>query len=135
MPWRDDVPPAGRVWLLWYDKMLERRVRGRLAEFELATRAAGKGWRQFDLAPIFGAWVAAHPWFERLAKRPAQIERVLPDFEAHLAERLRAELAACGPEDLLTVTGVAALFGLTRASTLIAQVAGGHQVVDRLVLK
>lgn len=123
IPWRDDVPAAGRVWLLWYDKSLERRVRGRLSEFELATRSAGKGWRQFDIAPVFGAWISEHPWFERLAKRPGQIERVIPDFEAHLSGLLRAELTACAPSDLLAVTGIAALFGITRASSLIAQVA------------
>ena len=123
VPWRDDVPAAGRVWILWYDKSLERRVRGRLAEFELVATAAGKGWRHFDVAPLFGEWMAQHPWLERLAKRPSQIERVIPDFEAHLVALLRAELAACAGNDLLAVTGIASLFGLTRASTLIAQVA------------
>ena len=42
VPWRLDEPPAGRVWMLWYDKAHERRVRGRLREFQLAAEQAGK---------------------------------------------------------------------------------------------
>ena len=123
VPWRDDVPAAGRVWLLHYDKAHERRVRGRLGEFRIATEQAGHGWRQFDLAPTFGAWIADEPDFEALAKHPSQVGQVIEDFEEDLAERLRSELRACGPNDLLTVTGVASLFGLTHASKLIAKVA------------
>jgi hypothetical protein len=123
VPWRDDVPAAGRVWLLWYDKSLERRVRGRIEEFRLATEATGRGWHQYDVAPVFAEWIAAQPWFERIAKRPSQLERVIPDFESELATRLRGELRGCGASDLMTVTGVASLFGLTRASSMIAKVA------------
>lgn len=123
VPWREDVPAPARVWLLHYDKSLERRVRGRLEEFRLATLAEGKGWRQIDLAPLFGAWIAEQPFFERLSKRPSQLESVLPDFEAHVVGRLKAELKICEKGDILTVTGVASLFGLLRASVLIAQTA------------
>jgi hypothetical protein len=109
--------------MLWYDKALERRVRGRLAEFRLAAEQAGKGWHEFDLAAEFGAWVASQTWFERAAKRPATLGTVLPDFEAHLIRQLRERLNQCGPNDILALTGVASLFGLIRASTLIAKVA------------
>src|SRR5260370_32779027 len=33
VPWRNDEPPAGRVWILWYDKVHERPVRRRPREF------------------------------------------------------------------------------------------------------
>jgi hypothetical protein len=122
VPWRDDEPPAGRVWILWYDKANERRVRGRLREFQLAAEQAGKGWREFDIAPRFGAWVAQQAWFERLAKRPGSLSTVLPQFEDHLAETIKGELTACGHNDILALTGVASLFGLTRASALIDKI-------------
>jgi len=54
VPWRGDEPSAGRVWILWYDKTNERRVRGRLREFQFTAEQAGKGWREFDIAPRFG---------------------------------------------------------------------------------
>ena len=122
VPWRDDEPPAGRVWILWYDKANERRIRGRLREFQLAAEQAGKGWREFDIAPRFGAWVAQQPWFERLAKRPGSLSTVLPQFEDHLAETVKRELSACGRSDILVLTGIASLFGLTRASSLIDKI-------------
>jgi hypothetical protein len=122
VPWRDDEPPAGRVWILWYDKANERRVRGRLREFQLAAEQAGKGWREIDISPRFGAWVAQQPWFERLAKRPGSLSTVLPQFEDHLAETVRSELSACGRDDILASTGIASLFGLTRASSLIGKI-------------
>lgn len=122
VPWRDDEAPAGRVWLLWYDKANERRVRGRLREFQLAAEQAGKGWREFDIAPCFGAWVAQQPWFERLAKRPGSLSTVLPQFEEHLARTIKGELGACGHDDVFALTGIASLFGLTRASALIDKI-------------
>ena len=123
VPWRSDEATAGRVWMLWYDKALERRVRGRLAEFRLATEQAGKGWHEFDLAPAFGRWVAGQTWFERAAKRPATLGMVLPDFEAQLTRQLRDRLGQCGPDDIFVLTGAASLFGLVRASTLIGKAA------------
>lgn len=123
VPWRPDEAAAGRVWMLWYDKTLERRVRGRLAEFRLATEQAGKGWHEFDLAPQFGTWIARQTWFERAAKRPTTLGTVLPDFEAHLIDQLHSRLRRCGSNDILALTGAASLFGLMRASTLIAKVA------------
>jgi hypothetical protein len=75
--------------MLWYDKGLERRVRGQLAEFRLVAEESGKGWDEFDLAPEFGKWVARQTWFERAAKRPSTLGTVLPDFEAHLIGQLR----------------------------------------------
>ena len=122
VPWRVDETPAGRVWILWYDKSQERRVRGRLQEFRLAAEQAGKGWREFDIAPLFGAWVAQQPWFERLAKHPAALPTVIPEFEDHLAETIRGELSACGANDILVLSGIASLFGLTRASSLIDKI-------------
>jgi hypothetical protein len=122
VPWRADEPSAGRVWMLWYDKTYERRVRGRLGEFRLATEQSGKGWREFDLAPCFAQWLVQQPWFERLAKRPGTLSTVIPQFEDHLVRSVKAELEKCGDKDLLTLTGVASLFGLIRASALIDDV-------------
>jgi hypothetical protein len=109
--------------MLWYDKANERRVRGRLGEFREVAERSGKGWREFDLAPCFGTWVAHQKWFDRAAKRPSTLTMVIPHFEDDLVRQVREALAACGPNDLLALTSVASLFGLTRASKLIAGVA------------
>lgn len=123
VPWRLDEQPAGRVWMLWYGKEHERRVRGRLGEFRLAAEQAGRGWIELDLAPMFGEWVAAQPWFDGLARRPNTLNTVIGQFEAAVADRVRTSLAACTQNDILALTGVASLFGLIRAQTLMASVA------------
>lgn len=108
--------------MLWYGKEHERRVRGRLGEFQVAAQDARKGWHELDLAPLFGEWVAAQTWFERAAKRPATLSTVIGQFEAFVAQRVKDSLAQCGPNDILALTGVASLFGLTRAQKLISDV-------------
>ncbi len=123
VPWREDEAPDGRVWMLWYAKEHERRIRGRLGEFRLAAAHAGKGWHELDLAPAFGEWVAQQRWFERAAKLPGTLSTVIGQFETANAQRVRDALDATGPNDILALTGVASLFGLTRAQDLIAKVA------------
>jgi len=109
--------------MLWYAKEHERRVTGRLGEFRLAAQKHGRGWRELDLAPSFGEWVANQPWFERAARRPATLPTVIGQFEDWLANRVRATLQDCGEDDILALTGVASLFGLTRAQKLVGAVA------------
>lgn len=123
LPWQNDVPPAGRVWIVWYDKSMQRRFKARLTELEHATMAAGHGWRQVDLAPTFGRWIVAHELFEPLLTQPAEIRGLLPEYEEHLATTIRKELASCSANDVLALVGCAALFGLARISRLLDHVA------------
>ncbi len=99
VPWRPDEPAAGRVWILWYDKSHERRVRGRLSEFRELAERNKNGWSEFDLAPEFGRWIAHQRWFERAARRPNTLSTVLPQFEDELVTHVRTAMATCGPTD------------------------------------
>jgi hypothetical protein len=130
--WQPDVAPEGRVWILWYDKALDRRVRGRLVEFQQATEGSGHGWRLLDLVNAFERWIVEHDFFDALLEAPAELTGMLPDFRQAVAERVRSELASCGPNDLLAISGCAALFGLLRTSDLIADAA--PQIQGRLLL-
>ena len=132
VPWRPDEQAAGRIWMLWYSKELERRVRGHLGEFKHATEQARRGWRSLDLAPLFPEWVAGQAWFERAARRPGLLGTVIGQFEAHATQAVRAALTPCGPNDVLALTGVASLFGLIRAQTLMAALA--PEVPGRLLV-
>jgi hypothetical protein len=132
LAWQADAPPEARVWILWYDKSLDRRVRGRLHELEQATRAAGRGWRHLGLAPLFPAWVSRHEFFPRLTRRPDQLRGMLPELRAAVGARVRDELAACGPGDLLALSGCGSMFGVLRASELIEDAA--PHVRGRLLL-
>jgi hypothetical protein len=81
LPWQSDLPPAGRVWIVWYDKSMQRRFKARLGEFEHATILAGHGWRQLDLAPSFGQWIVAHELFAPLLMQPRELRGLLPEYE------------------------------------------------------
>ncbi len=123
LPWRDDLAPEYRVWILHYEPALERRLRGRMAEFEAIARRHGKGWYALDLANLVGPWFASHPLFEGLVEQPDELPGLLPEFAAHVRETVREKLAAIGPGDILALSGGGALFGLMRISLLIEVVA------------
>lgn len=132
LPWQQDVPPAGRVWIVWYEKSLERRVRGQLHEFQHMTRASGHGWVHLDLAGLFPVWLAGHEFFQALLDQPEEIRGLLPEFESNLADTVREALRSCQSNDVLALTGCGSLFGLARVSTLIAHVA--PSIPGRLLL-
>src|SRR6185295_15810931 len=105
LPWAADAAPAARVWIVWYDKTLQRRFTGRLGEFEHATIKAGHGWRQISIAPWLGRWIARHEFFETLITMPRELRGLLPDIENDLVRTLRQELATCTANDVLAVYG------------------------------
>lgn len=122
LPWQSDVPPAGRIWIVWYDKSMQRRFTARLSEFEHATIKANHGWRQTNLDGLFGNWIANHEFFEGLMQQPRELKGLLPEFEDHVVEHLISELATCNSDDVLAVDGAGSLFGLVRISRLMERV-------------
>lgn len=123
LPWLDDAPPAGRVWLLWFDKSLQRKFTGRIGEFEHATLKAGRGWRRVNLSHWFGRWIAKHEFFEALVDHPREIRGLLVDAEQALIADVRSQLLACTSTDVLALDGCGSLFGIVRVSTLIGKIA------------
>lgn len=118
LPWANDTPPAGRIWVVWYEKALQRRFTGRLSEFEHATQKAGHGWRHLDLAPWFGRWIAEHEFFDGLIQQPKELRGLLPDIEDSLIAQVRENLATCSSNDVLAVDGCGALFGVARVAVV-----------------
>jgi hypothetical protein len=116
---------AGTIGLpiTWYDKSMQRRFKARLSEFEHATIAAGHGWRQLDLAPSFGRWIATHELFQPLLRQPTEMRGLRPEFEDQLARLVEEQLNACASTEVLAVDGCGALFGIARISTLVSRVA------------
>lgn len=123
LPWLADVPPAGRVWLLWFDKSMQRKITGRIGEFEHATAKAGRGWRYLNLSDWFGRWISGHELFEALLEHPKELRGLLPEAEAALTGVIRSELGQSAPSDVLALDGCGSLFGVARVSALIGKVA------------
>jgi len=132
LPWAKDTPPDYRVWIMHYDRVLERHVLGRLHEFEHVTRKAGHGWSSLDLAALVPAWFASHELFDALVQQPDELSGLLPDFEKQVTSAVRARLAAQGEQDILTLAGAGAMFGLLRVSALAEKVA--PDIKGRLLL-
>ena len=89
LPWADDTPPAGRVWMVWYDKSLQRRFTGRLAEFEDVTLKAGHGWKHVFLFPSgLALRIAQHEFFDALIEQPDELRGLLPEIEDNLVDEV-----------------------------------------------
>jgi len=132
LPWSQDMARDYRVWIMCYDKTLERRVQGRLHDFEAVARGYGHGWATLNLAALVAPWFAAHELFDGLADEPDELPGLLPDFEAHVADVVRAQLKALSSNDILALSGAGALFGLMRVSKLVDLVAS--DISGRLLL-
>lgn len=116
-PWRDGLSGSERVWFLVYSPSNERRLRRRLDEFAIATRDAGLGWKHLDMTDWFAQWLASQRHAEGFYKRPDG----LPEkrFVESVAERLRAGLQSATERDVVAVTGVGGLFGLTPLNAVL----------------
>ena len=123
LPWAADTPPAGRVWIVWYEKSLQRRFTGRLGEFEHATLKARHGWKQLSLSKWFGTWIEQHEFFDALVEQPAELRGLVPEIERSLVGELTHTLGSCTTNDVLAVDGCGALFGIIRVSTIVSRVA------------
>lgn len=123
LPWRSELSPAERVWILWYDKALERRVTAQVGVFDNATQAAGHGWHQFSLAHLYGKWIGSHRLLKALLRRPSEMNSVLPEFETQAISAAKEAASALGPNDVFAMTGGGALFGVASVSRLIEGVA------------
>lgn len=132
MPWRSDVPPSARVWMLWYDRTLEPRVAGQWPVFEQETRRAGHGWTGLDAGAMFGNWLASHELREAVLEQPDELRALLPEFEDHVVAKVTTALDASGTDDLVAVRRCGALFGLASLSKVVSRVEAS--VEGRLLL-
>jgi hypothetical protein len=116
-PWRDGLSGSERVWFLVYSPANERRLRHRLEEFALATRDAGHGWTHLDITDAFPRWIASHRHAERTFQNPAGLTE--QQFVDVTSARIRELLHTAGDRDVVAISGVGSLFGLTPLSAVL----------------
>ena len=122
-PWPRNASGAQRVTLVVYDKELERALRGRIGEFEQATRRAGHGWTLVDCTKWFAEWLARDEYREAWFEAPDLLGMKLEgEFREVAAGRLRGRLEAAGGGDVAALLGVASLYGFLRVSDLVRAV-------------
>ncbi|MBI4584109.1 MAG: DUF1788 domain-containing protein [Planctomycetes bacterium] len=134
-PWLINLAGAQKTIFVVYDKTDERRLRARRQLFELATRRAGHGWREFDFTSVFPEWMAKEEYREAYFEAPEDLELKLEnEFVDFAAARLRVALLApvADSSSVVGVFGAATLFGFTRVSLILKHVEG--DIRGRLVL-
>ena len=124
LPWDPGLAGPQKVWFAEYDPGQERRLRPRVPAFEAATTAAGHAWRLVDITNAFAEWMADHEYKEAYFEQPDDLGMALADFAEAVAEQVRGALEHPDADEdtVVAVLGLASLFGLTRASDLIASV-------------
>jgi len=125
LPWQERLSGAEKLWMAVYDPVQERRLRFRMTEFAIATRDAERGWTAIDLTDWFAEWMGAHPYREEYFEDPELLETDLPRFADEVVARVTTVLDGPAVDDntVVAVYGLASLFGLMRASTLLERVA------------
>ena len=132
LPWSKDLARDYRIWIMCYDKTLERRVQGRLPEFGEIAQKHGHGWSTFNLATLVAPYFGSHDLFEGLADQPEELPGLLPEFEDHVAQTVSEKLQSLSENDILALSGAGSLFGLVRVSSLAERVA--PDIKGRLLL-
>jgi hypothetical protein len=129
LPWQTGLAGAQKVWMAVYDEADERRLRARIGAFENASVGAGHGWHSCDLTDLFARWMAAQEYRESYFESPEDMEMALEDFFLHVVGVVRETLSAPGADEktVVSIMGVASLFGLMRVSRLVDQVSGSIQ--------
>lgn len=124
LPWDASLAGPQKVWFAIYEPSQERRLRLRLDEFAIATRGSGHEWHPVDLTDAFAHWMAQHEYREEYFAQPEDMELALEDFADAVVAQLTTALSA--PEvdsnTVVALVGVASLFGLVRASTVLDRV-------------
>lgn len=125
VPWPDSLAGPQRVWFLVYDPVDERRVRARLSEFELATMTAKHPWLHVDVTDSFGTWMTAEEYRESYFEEPVDLDLLIPEFEDKLIGRILDVVTSdqATADSVVAITGIASVFGLTKASVIIKGVA------------
>jgi len=125
LPWRPDLSGAERVWMAVYPPELERRVRARLGDFEIATREAGHLWAIHDVTIAFSTWLAGLEYRDAYYADPELLGPALPQFLADLEAQIGATLASseAGATSVVALVGVGSLFPMIRVSDLLQRIA------------
>ncbi len=121
--WPSGLSGEERVWMAIYEPSNERRLRARLAHFELSTKEAGRRWQLVNIDQMFPEWMASNRYREELFANPRALPPALEAFQRDLAARVKAELDKADDKTVVALLGSGSLFGLWSVSELVSLVA------------
>lgn len=127
IPLKQNVTAAERAWFVVYSPEEERRLRCRLAEFEIATKDCGLFWQEIDLTGTFAAWLDT---FDDVDERTSIIatpsiaeDYAKPGFHNYLAGLIRQAMAAVPASEvertIFAVSGLMELYDFIHVSEVM----------------
>jgi len=126
LPWERRLAGAQKVWFVVHDKTDERRIRARIDEFEIATTTADHGFKLCDLSDSFPRWMAEQEYRDTYFEEPESMDILLPEFHDQVVGEIKTALEAddAGQDTVVALMGIATLYGFTRVSKVVNDVAG-----------
>jgi hypothetical protein len=133
VPWRE-AAPAQRVAFCVYPESLERTLRLKLGEFELATTQAGHNWAEHDISGIFSEWLTQQRYAEKYYKVPELLPTLLPKFTEYIVTKFNDFVREhqVDQDTVVAVIGVGSLFGFVKVKEVVDKIA--LSVNGRLVI-
>jgi hypothetical protein len=135
-PWPEGRSGIERVIFIVYAPAEELRLRVHIDELGRRTREAGHGWLHLDLTDAFPRWMAAHRYRDKYFRRPELMsgyrEGRLTEFTTDLVQTTCDRISAATPNDVVALSGMGTLFGVSSVSELVercAPVVPGRLVV------
>jgi hypothetical protein len=120
VPWQASLAAIQRVIFAVYDKTDELRLRANVEEFALVTQQAGKQWLLFDVTNAFPQWMSAQEYRDAYFESPEDLAGYQSGELTEFVGRLKGRIAAeAGPDTVVALLGVGALFGLARVSSVV----------------
>ncbi len=132
LPWEQGLAGAQKVIFAVYDKTEELRLRAHVEEFEIATKAAMHDWRLIDITDAFPRWMIKHDYSEGYFESPDDLQDCLPEFTDSIVDSINAILAEADDNTVVALQGVAAVYGFSHVSEIVAKVA--NNVKGRLLV-
>lgn len=134
VPWRDDAAAAQRVIFCVYHETEELRLRAKLDEFEIVTRAAGHDWALFDLTNSFPRWLASQRYAKSYFQKPHLLSTLLPKYLADIETEFGHFLQDQGVSEngVVALQGVGSLFGFLKVKEVVDKLA--PMVMGRLLV-
>ena len=134
VPWRTDTAAGQRVIFCVYQENEELRLRAKIDEFELVTRAAGHQWVLFDLTDTFADWMVAQKYAQKYFQSSDLLSTLLPKYLEYVAVTFNSFLATheVGENAVVVLQGVGSVFGFLKVKDVVDKLA--PMVKGRLVV-
>lgn len=127
IPLKQNVTAAERTWFVVYSPEEERRLRCRVAEFEIVTKDCGLFWHEIDFSRAFGMWLDTFDDAEErasiLATPSIAEDYARPGFHDYLACMIRKAVAAVPASEIertvFALTGLMELYDFIHVSEVM----------------